>query len=152
MIFFRHFLRDLYVHRRKNLRGENLLVNSSDLIFSEDSYLKESRGSFVMAVVLGHQDYSVQNETWIDGKTVHQSKAHCLLMIKCARTLVRKTPAPDDPAAVLRSFRTEKTRGEEQTTEIHLAPETTDATVSFLLKHYPKVQVLDLYPGYLAAA
>lgn len=76
-----------FERKRQQLAGQTVLVNTNDLILSTSMLLLEERCEFARHVVVGLQDYSVENVDPLLGRQVNHSQADCLLMLKCIGTL-----------------------------------------------------------------
>ncbi len=136
---------------RENLTGygNKAVVNSGDLVFTDSSWGNKQSFNFTMMKVVGHQDVSVQNYTQFNDKSVEHSRADCLLMIRCAESLARKTPLPADPTSALAPFKAAPGYGEkEKPDEVRLNSKATDATLALLAK-FPEIRVLNLSEAYV---
>jgi hypothetical protein len=81
--------------KRRELAEQKVLVNDKDLIVAVSLLLLEERYEFVRHVIVGLQDYSIENVDPLFGRQVHHSQADCLLMLKCIGTLASKTRPSD---------------------------------------------------------
>jgi hypothetical protein len=80
-----------FEQRRQQLAGQKVLVDTPDLILSSAMLLLDERCEFARHVVVGLQDYSIENVAPLLGRQINHSEADCLLMLKCIDTLA---PAP----------------------------------------------------------
>lgn len=83
-----------FEQKRKQLTGQKVLVSTNDLILASSMLLLDERCEFARHVVLGLQDYTVENVAPLLGRQVNHSQADCLLMLKCIRTLAPCPPPP----------------------------------------------------------
>ena len=127
--------------KRQALAGQKVLINDKNLLLCESSLLLSLRCEFGQRLVVGHQDFCVENLDLQDGKLVNHSQADCLLMLKCAGTLAPKMPPPADPVAALEQLKASAMKGADgRVTGLVLDPhQTTDATLALL----PKVSGLE---------
>jgi hypothetical protein len=77
--------------KRQQLTGQQVLVNTKDLILSSSMLLLDERCEFARHVVVGLQDYTIENVAPLLGRQVNHSQADCLLMLKCIGTLAPRT-------------------------------------------------------------
>jgi hypothetical protein len=115
---------------RDGLRGNDVLVNTPELVFFAEKWADKPSCHFQMEKVLGYQDFSVTNHTVVDEKRVVQNRADCLLMLKCARTLALKAPA--DPATALGAFLEKEPGKDDKGRTLRLNNKATDATLVLL--------------------
>jgi hypothetical protein len=127
--------------KKQTLAGQKVLINSKNLLLCESAILLSLRCEFGQRLVVGHQDFCVENLDLQDGKLLNHSQADCLLMLKCAATLAPKTPFPTDPVAALQQLQAVAVKGANgQVTSLTLdLHQTTDATLALL----PKVSGLE---------
>lgn len=83
-----------FEQKRRQLANEKALVNTNDLILSSTMLLLDERCEFARHVVLGLQDYTIENVAPLLGRQINHSQADCLLMLKCTGTLAPRTPSP----------------------------------------------------------
>ena len=93
--------------------------------------------------MLGHQDVSVQNNRYVNDKSVNHNRTECMLMIWCAESLALKAAPPADPTAALAPYKAEPRPGQDRPNEIRLNAKATDATLA-LLANFPETKGLDL--------
>jgi hypothetical protein len=109
---------------------------------------RNARGSFVFMEVLkvGYQDFTVCSEPLVAGRPVEHTRADCLLMMKCARTLALKVPLPKDPRKALEALggtMSEKDGKDGKVRVIRLySSKATDTTLA-LLAHFPDLEDLN---------
>ncbi len=132
--------------KRQALAGQKVLINDKELLLCESSLLLTVRCEFGRRLVVGHQDFCVENLDPLDGRLVNHSQADCLLMLKCVATLAPKTPPPADPVAALRQLQAKVNKGADgQVAGLILDPhQTTDVTLALLAKA-PGLERLDLH-------
>jgi hypothetical protein len=82
--------------KRQQLGGQKVLVSTNDLILASSMLLLDERCEFARHVVVGLQDYTIENVAPLLGRQVNHSQADCLVMLKCIATLA---PCPPSPAA-----------------------------------------------------
>ncbi len=122
--------------KRQQMAGQQILVNAKDLVLAESSLLLAVRCEFARHLVVGHQDYCVENVAPVYGKQVNHSQADCLLMLHCVGTLAPSAPLPDEPVAALQQLKARVTKGADgRATGMALAADqTTDATLALVAK------------------
>ncbi len=122
--------------RRQQMASQKVLVNQKDLVVAESALLLDARCEFARHLIVGHQDYCVENVDPIFGKQVNHSQADCLLMLKCMATLAPKTPLPDDPAAALQQIGAKIDKGASGSVSAVRFddPRATDATLAVVAK------------------
>lgn len=122
--------------KKQKLGGQKVLVNTNDLLLSESTLLLAARCEFGKHVVVGHQDYCIENVDPIFGQQVNHSEADCLLMLKCIGTLAPKVPLPADPLAALQQLNARVMKGADgQAASLTLGPrQTSDATLELVAK------------------
>ena len=76
-----------FEQKRQQLAGQKVLVNTNDLILSSAMLLLDERCEFARHVVVGLQDYTIENVAPLLGRQINHSQADCLLMLKCIGTL-----------------------------------------------------------------
>ena len=132
--------------KRQQMASQKVLVNQKELMVAESALLLEARCEFGRHLVVGHQDYCVENVDPIFGKQVNHSQADCLLMLKCVATLAPKTPLPDDPAAALRQLGAKIDKGANGSVSAVRFDDqrATDATLAVLAK-LPSLERLDVH-------
>ncbi|TMQ30599.1 MAG: hypothetical protein E6K70_23940, partial [Planctomycetota bacterium] len=135
--------RESFASEKASLTYRKPLINSSDTILYDSGTAQKPSCTFVFMKTLGYQDIVLANNTYVDDKAVTHNQADCLLMIRCARTLARKTPPPTDRAAALQAFKTEESLKENEPGEVRLNQKATDATLA-LVENDPTIRLLDL--------
>jgi hypothetical protein len=122
--------------KRHQMAGQQVLVNTKDLVLSTSMLLLDERCEFARHVVAGLQDYTIENVDPLLGQQVNHSQADCLLMLKCAGTLAPRMAPPADPAAALQQFHATLVKGADgQIVNVTLDPrQTTDATLTLAAK------------------
>ncbi|HEY7156729.1 MAG TPA: hypothetical protein VH575_22360 [Gemmataceae bacterium] len=132
--------------KRQQLAGQKVLINDKDLMLSESVLLLDARGEFVRHVVVGHQDYVIENLDPLFGRQVNHSQADCLLMLKCLDTLTPKTPLLVDPLAALLQLgaKVEKASDGRAMGLVLDHHQTSDATLELVAK-VPGLERLDLH-------
>jgi hypothetical protein len=83
--------------KRRQLAGQKVFVNTKDLILSSSMLLLDERCEFARHVLLGDQDYTIENVDPLIGRQINHSQADCLLMLKCIGTLRAKMPPASAP-------------------------------------------------------
>jgi hypothetical protein len=132
--------------KRQQMASQKVLVNQKDLVVAESALLLDARCEFARHLIVGHQDYCVENVDPIFGKQVNHSQTDCLLMLKCVATLAPKTPLPDDPAAMLRQLgaKIDKSANGSVSAVRFDDQRATDATLAVLAK-LPSIERLDVH-------
>lgn len=133
-----------FIKMQRDEVGGRALVKADDLVLSRDT-----TGSFEFAttVVLGHQDFSLLGESYVDGKVLKLTREQCALMLKCAWTLERKDTVPNDPVAALKYLNSDVTEEDGKVVKVRLASYmATDASLA-LLANLTDITSLEL-PGF----
>ena len=122
--------------KRQQLAGQKVLVNTKDLLLSTSMLLLDERFEFARHVVVGLQDYTLENVDPLLGRQVNHSQADCLLMLKCIGTLKPRMAPLTDPLAALQQFNATVVKGADgQVAKVTLDPrKTTDATLALVAK------------------
>jgi Leucine-rich repeat (LRR) protein len=132
--------------KKQKLGGQKILVNAPELILSESTLLLAARCEFGKHVVVGHQDYCIENIDPVFGRQVNHSEADCLLMLKCIGTLAPKTPLSSDPLAALQQFNARIVKGADgQATGLTLDPHQTSDAMLELVAKVSGLERLDLH-------
>jgi hypothetical protein len=117
-----------------------MLIRTNDLILCRDAHSV----AFAMVVRLGHQDFTLQNHRFVELKMVEQSREDCLFMMKCARTLARKTPAAIEARDILKEVDATLEESDGRVTKLNLKySKATDSTLE-VLSNFPDVEELTL--------
>jgi hypothetical protein len=123
------------------LGSRQFLVNDTNVVVTPPGFNGDTWG-FVLANVLGHQDFAVQS-MGAPREGIRFSRAECMLMLKCARTLSLKRPPPDDPQAALEMFRKRGDGKDDPKTTFRFNELATDATLA-LIQNDRGIRELDL--------
>jgi len=117
-----------------------MLIRTNDLFLSRDAH----SFTFAMAVKLGPQDFTLQNHRFVELRMVEQTRADCLFMMKCARTLARKTPAATEAREVLKEVDAAFEETDGRVTKVGFKfSRGTDSTLD-VLSNFPDVEELTL--------
>lgn len=135
-----------FLWKKQKLGGQKVLVNTNDLVLSESMLLLSARCEFSKHLVVGHQDYCIENVDPVFGRQVNHSEAECLLMLKCAATLAPKASLPAEPLAALHLLNARIDKGADgRAVSLLLDPhQTSDATLELVAK-IPGLERLDLH-------
>jgi hypothetical protein len=124
-----------FERKRQHLTGQKVLIDDKDLLLSESMLLLAARCEFGRHVVVGQQDYFIENLDSVFGLQINHGQADCLLMLKCGGTLAPKTPLPADPLAALRQLNAKVVDADGRTTGLALDyHQTSDATLELVAK------------------
>lgn len=85
-------------------KAKQFLVDTPDTVFTEATESRNDRYHFDAVVTTSHLDLSIRNTKKNDIGAVIDTKGNCILLLKCARTITTKKPAPADPVAALESL------------------------------------------------
>src|SRR5262249_28905227 len=111
--------------KKRELQNHEIIVNSRDVVLVNFPAFGTPHHELVTCRDVGSLDLCIKNDTFINNKIIHASRADCLLMLKCARTLARKEPLPPDPAGALKKLGATLTEENGQVTAICLYSKTT---------------------------